>query len=195
MTVAHARALLLAGGRSTRFGGAKLLVPFRGRPLVAHAAGALAEAGLHPLAVVGLGQAALASALEELGCEVLETDRVARGMGASLAAGVEATAEAPGWIVALADMPLILPATIRAVNAALASGAAIAVPLDRASARRGHPVGFAASMRGSLLALDGDVGARGILEAHAGEVVAVPVDDPGIVADVDTAEDLERLGR
>ena len=193
--MAHARALLLAGGRSTRFGAAKLLVPFRGRPLVAHAAGALVEAGLHPFAVVGLGQAALASALEDLGCEVLETDRVERGMGASLSAGVEATAEAPGWIVALADMPLVLPGTIRAVNAALASGAAIAVPVERASGRRGHPVGFAASMRGSLLALDGDVGARGILEAHAGEVVTVPVDDAGIVADVDTAEDLERLGR
>jgi molybdenum cofactor cytidylyltransferase len=186
--------LLLGGGRSARFGSPKLLASFRGRPLVAHAVEALRLAGLHPLAVVRLGDAALVEALEAIGCEVLETDRAERGMGASLAAGVEATAEAPGWLVALADMPSIDPATLRAVNAALVSGAAIALPVLRASGQRGHPVGFAASLRAELLALDGDVGARAVVQRHADAVVEVGVDDPGILADVDTPDDLRDMG-
>jgi molybdenum cofactor cytidylyltransferase len=59
--------------------------------------------------------------------------------------------------------------------------------------RRGHPVGFAASCRDELLGLTGDAGARGVLQRHAAEVVAVEVDDPGILQDVDTAQDLEAL--
>ena len=53
----------------------------------------------------------LREALEPIGCEVLESDRTSRGMGASIAAGVEASAQATGWIVALGDMPMVRPET------------------------------------------------------------------------------------
>ena len=108
-------------------------------------------------------------------------------MGASLAAAIEASSARAGWIVALGDMPAIRPATIRSVAEALEGGAAIAAPFDR-SGRRGHPVGFSHTLRASLLALDGDTGAREILARHA--VTAVVVDDPGIFIDIDTREDL-----
>lgn len=134
----------------------------------------------------------LAALLESSGCEVLATDRTARGMGASLAAAIAASASADGWIVALGDMPSIRPSTIARVAEALAEGAAIAAPFD-ASGRRGHPVGFSKSLRGELLALDGDVGARTVLESHAASLVHVTVDDPGIFVDIDTADDLRRL--
>ena len=58
---------------------------------------------------------------------------------------------------------------------------------------RGHPVGFAASLREDLLALRGDAGARGVLQRYAAEVVTVEVDDPGILQDVDTHDDLKNL--
>ena len=38
------------------------------------------------------------------------------GMGASLACGVAAAGDADGWVIALADMPWIAPATIRAIG-------------------------------------------------------------------------------
>lgn len=189
--MAHARALLLAGGRAVRFGAPKLLAHFRGRPLVAHAVASLREAGLHPLAVVRLGDAELAEVLRKLDCEVIETDRAERGMGASLAAGVEATADAPGWLVALGDMPLVRAETVRAVNAALGTSS-IAIPV-LPDGRRGHPVGFASALREELLALDGDVGARSIVQRHAAQVATITVDDPGIVADVDMPGDIEAL--
>jgi len=144
--------------------------------------------------VIPPGAAALRALLEKEGCEVLESERCARGLGASLAAAIAATGDAPGWLVALGDMPFISPATIAAVKAAIEKGAAIAAPRLREGGARGHPVGFAQSMAGELAVLDGDEGARSVIERHRDRVVLVEVDDRGIVADIDTPGDLPTSG-
>ena len=182
--------LLLCGGAARRFGADKLMA---GEPPVAVRAARNLLAGVkRVLAVVPLEHASLREALEAAGCEILETDRTARGMGASLAAAVEAAAGADAWIVALGDMPAVNPDTIVALRHALESGARIAAPFD-AGGRRGHPVGFAADLRGELLALDGDVGARSLLERHAEVIERVVSDDAGIFVDIDTPQDLAAL--
>jgi molybdenum cofactor cytidylyltransferase len=109
-------------------------------------------------------------------------------MGASLAAGIAATDGADGYVVALADMPWVAPATIRAVVEALRGGASIAAP--RCRGKRGHPVGFGAAHRDELAALAGDVGARAIVDAHGDALRLVDVDDAGTLADVDVPGDL-----
>ena len=184
--------MLLCGGAGRRFGGDKLEA---GAPPIAQRAALNLRAGVGPvLAVVPAGSLSLAALLESAGCEVLSTDRTARGMGASLAAAIEASSVRQGWIVALGDMPSILPETIRAVAEALRRGASIAAAFDPESGRRGHPVGFSGALRGELLELDGDAGARGVIDRHADALTRVIVRDPGIFVDIDTAEDLERLG-
>jgi molybdenum cofactor cytidylyltransferase len=145
------------------------------------------------LALVPVGAQALREALEPLGCEVVESDRTALGMGASLAAAVSATDRAEGWIVALGDMPLVTQATIRAVRAALEDGALLAAPVSRRTGVRGHPVGFAAALRAELLALSGDVGARDVVRRHRDALRILPTDDPGILVDLDTPEQLSAL--
>jgi molybdenum cofactor cytidylyltransferase len=97
---------------------------------------------------------------------------------------------ADGWIVALADMPRIKPATIKAMVAALQQGALIAAPIHKGE--RGHPVGFGAALRDELLKLDGDVGARAVMERHRDSVQLIECDDPGVMFDVDRKSDLER---
>ena len=183
--------LLLCGGAARRFGADKLLAGEV--PLAVHAARNLIAGAGHALAVIPPGRDALRRALEGAGCEILETDRSARGIGASLAAGVEAAARAEGWIVALGDMPAVRPQTIAAVQRALVAGAPIAAPYD-ANGRRGHPVGFSAALRAELLALDGDVGARTILEQHGDYIARIETDDAGIFVDIDTPQDLAALG-
>lgn len=183
-------AILLCGGAARRFGAHKLLAG--DEPIVARAARHLIEGAGHALAVIPVGDAPLRAVLEPLGCEVLESDRTPRGMGASLAAGVQATAHAAGWIVALGDMPLVRPDTIRRVKRALQEGAALAAPFD-AQGRRGHPVGFAAALREELLALDGDMGARELIRRRADALERLRLDDPGIFVDIDTPEDLREL--
>lgn len=183
------RPLLLAGGSATRFGSQKLLADFRGAPLVAHAARRLAEgSGATVLAVVPVGATALRAVLEPLGCEVIESDRTALGQGGSLAAAVEASAEAGGWIVALGDMPLVPAAAIRDVTRAIEEGAFIAAPVH--DGRRGHPVGFSRDLFGELTALREDFGAREILQRHRDRVLLLPCSDAGILADIDTPADL-----
>lgn len=99
-----------------------------------------------------------------------------------------ATANADGWVVALADMPWVRPATIDAVAAALAAGADIVAP--RYAGQRGHPVGFSRRHGIALAALRGDEGARAVVARHAATVQSIAIDDPGVLRDVDRAADL-----
>jgi molybdenum cofactor cytidylyltransferase len=186
-------ALLLAAGRGTRFDSTglqnKLLTPLAdGTPVACAAARALLTVLPHVTAVVRPGAEALAHALNDAGCDVVFSTDAERGMGASLAAGIQATAEAEGWIVALADMPWIAPGTIEEIARRIDSGASIVAPVYRG--RRGHPVGFGAMHRDALASLDGDVGARSLLEIA--DVTSLHVDDPGVLADIDTPDDLHR---
>lgn len=186
-----ATGILLAAGRGSRFDPRglqnKLLAPLAdGTPVARAAALHLLASVPRVVAVVRPGADALAQVLAQAGCNVLVCAESERGMGASLAAGVQASADAHGWIVALADMPWIAPATIEAVARRLDEGAPIVVPCHEG--RRGHPVGFAAAHGQALGALEGDIGARALLASA--QVTTIEVPDRGILADVDTLEDL-----
>ena len=184
--------ILLAAGSGSRFGGEKLLQPLAdGVAIAAHAARNLLAALPGAVAVVRWGDFPLYDMLEQEGCEVTMFEGAARGMGASLAHGIAQAREAEGWVIALADMPRLRPETIGSIVAALEAGALIAAPEHAGT--RGHPVGFAASLRPELLALDGDEGARALLERHRGEVKLIGCDDPGTLLDIDRREDLARL--
>lgn len=185
--------ILLAAGRGTRFGGDKLLAPLlpdgaleipAGTAMGVAAATHLASALSDSIAVVRVGDGALANALRGAGLRIVECASADEGMSRTLASGVIAASDARGWVVALADMPWIAPATIRAVADALDGGASIVAPRYRGA--RGHPVGFARRHFAALCALEGDEGARSIVASHSDELTLLDVDDGGIVRDVDT---------
>lgn len=183
------RGILLAGGASTRFGSQKLLhrLP-NGRTIGEQSALNLIEGAGNALAVLRPGSDELKQLLAGTGCEVMETDRAFEGMGASLSAAIAAAADASGWIIALADMPFILPSTIAAVRDALADGAPIAIPV--VDGQRGHPVGFAAEWRLELEALTEDEGARHLIARCGDSVREVTVADSYIHKDIDEPLDL-----
>jgi molybdenum cofactor cytidylyltransferase len=181
--------LLLAAGSASRFGSDKLQHPLpHGVAIAVQAARHLKAELPRVVAAVRPQAAETARALAAEGCEIVVCARAAEGMGASLACAARAAGEADGYLVALADMPFVRPSTIAAVREALERGATLAAPYWRA--RRGHPVGFAGHLRGELEALHGDEGARRLLEAHAAELVKVPVGDPGALRDIDQPSDL-----
>ncbi|WP_241302438.1 nucleotidyltransferase family protein [Burkholderia stabilis] len=187
-----ATGVLLAGGLGQRFDPSGLhskllaLLP-DGTPVAVAAARHLTAITSDVIAVVRPGAEKLAILLNEAGCQVVYAPDTVRGMGASLAAGVRATPDASGWLVALADMPWIAAPTYEAVTRALdAENASIVAPAHRGV--RGHPVGFAAHHFDALAALDGDTGARALFASAP--VRLLDVDDPGILRDVDTPADL-----
>ncbi len=181
--------LLLAAGASRRFGADKLAHALPHGVAVAVQAARHLKAELERVvAVVRPGAEATARALAAEGCEVVVCEDADAGMGASLACGARAAGDVAGYLVALADMPFVRPSTIAAVRDALAGGAPLARPYFRT--RRGHPVGIAGRFRAELEALSGDDGARKLLDAHAAELLKLPVGDPGAIRDIDTPADV-----
>jgi molybdenum cofactor cytidylyltransferase len=195
-------ALVLAAGRSRRMGGPnKLLQEVDGAAMVARVVDVLAEAPVDPVLVVtGHDAPAVEAVLRGRSVELIHNPRHAEGMGTSVACGVRALAgresgAVDGVLVCLADMPRVSPATVRRLVSAFraAGDPAVCVPVHRE--KRGNPVLWGAAFFGELAELGGDVGARGLLAEHIDALLEVPVDDPGVLLDVDTREALDRLGR
>jgi molybdenum cofactor cytidylyltransferase len=198
----HVVGILLAAGRGDRFGGDKLLAKApttagAGTPGLSDLGGECigVAACRHLLAVlpkviavVRADDAALAAAIGAAGAQIVRCANADDGMGASLACGVTAARDATGWLVALADMPWVLPSTIARVAAAVADGAPVAAPFH--GGKRGHPVGFSAACYARLAALTGDEGAKTVVTTCADELAHIDVDDPGTLRDVDTPADL-----
>jgi len=103
------------------------------------------------------------------------------GMGSSLrlAAGhVDG-----GMLVFLGDMPLVPREAALAVLSR--AGERPVAPIHRG--QRGFPVYLPPGLRPRLLELQGDIGARGLI---SGDCELIPVEDPGVVLDIDVATDL-----
>ena len=188
--------ILLAAGRSERFGSDKLIAPLprsiddvdAGTPIGVAAYRHLAAAVPEVVAVVRSGDGLLAEMLRNVGARIVECARADEGMGASLACGVQATPDADGWLIALADMPWIKPATIYDLVSALERGADIVAPSF--NSERGHPVGFARRHYAALLALRGDEGARARILANRSTLELRVTHDAGVLRDIDTPSQL-----
>lgn len=188
MSGAAVAGLLLAAGGGSRFGGPKALVEFEGERLADRGVRLLAEGGCRPvLVVLGAADVPVAGAL------VVRNPGWASGMGSSLRAGLDALPPAaPAVVIALADQPLVRPEAVRRLVAAFEAGARVAVAAYGGAPR--NPVLIAREHLAEVAALaEGDVGARPFLRAHPELVTAVPCDDVGDPADVDTPDDLCRL--
>lgn len=208
--------VILAAGLSRRMGGScKLLLPFDGRALAAHAARAALDGGLDPVVlVVGphsppeLARACLAEDDGTAGRMCVTTaERAALGQAESLKAGLarvrELAPEAPGVMVLLGDQPLVDGTLARRLASAfLTAYHETDVPFCAAprvetqgGARRGNPVVIHAGLFADVARLSGDVGARGIVAAHP--LLEVPCAGDSCLADADTPEAyaalLERL--
>jgi len=169
--------ILLAAGRGERFlasGGAthKLDALLNGRPVLAHTLAAVEAAGLP--------------------WHLVRPDGGTDGMGESIALGVRATADAPGWLILPGDLPLVQPDSLRRVAQALTE-TGVVVPVYRQQA--GHPVGFGRAWRSHLLDLSGDTGARTIVQRARAEdrVTILKLDDVGVVQDIDRVADLVKV--
>lgn len=182
--------VLLAAGRATRMRGADKMLetlpgPFGPVPLVAAMARRCAQAG-RARVVLGPGQEARRAALADIPCTMVEAPAGA-GLGASIAAGVSGGA-GPVMLV-LADMPEITAADLHLLATLAARAPEAILRAAAADGTPGHPVVFPADLRGALAALDGDTGARALLQAEAGRVVLLPLAGRRALTDLDTPED------
>lgn len=185
-------AVVLAAGASRRMQARnKLLLDFRGKPLVAHSVEAVLAAAPGEVVVV-LGHEAdrVRSVLSAYPVRFVHNNRHTEGMLTSIQAGVAAAApNALGYMICLADLPLLEPTELRTLaEAAIAAIAqdpeSIIVPVH--GGQRGNPVIFSAAYRPKILAQRGSLGCRGLIKAHPDRVVPVEMATDHILVDVDT---------
>ena len=185
-------AIVLAAGGGSRFGGGKLLARFGGQPLIEAVLDNLREAPVDEvIVVVGADAEGLREVCERYDVRIVENEEWERGQSTSVLAGLRACA-GDAAVVLLGDQPFVGAGAVGRLVAAFAEGAKIAVATY--GGKRRNPVLFSREVWPLLEAeLDGDEGARPVLQRHPGLVVEVPCEGVGDPADVDTSEDLGRL--
>jgi molybdenum cofactor cytidylyltransferase len=202
-------AVILAAGKSSRMGTPKQLLPVGageplkpGEPREASARETLLGRVVENVRrsrveeiVVVLGHAAeeIRKQIPLEGVRVVVNEDYPEGMGSSLRAGlgaVDPAAEAA--LIVLADQPFVRPATLdRLIERYVAEHPQIAIPVYEGF--RGNPVLLDRSVFPEVMQLRGDIGCRAIFGSHLENILKVPVGDAGILADIDEANDLEKL--
>lgn len=199
MTGGDFDAIILAAGSASRFGGGKLLAPWRGGVLLD---GALAAAFAAPvrrvIVVTGAMAAEVAAAATAFATRQGVAERLrlvhaedhAEGMGASLRrAAADLPTDCAGVFVFLGDMPRIPVAVLEPLATAVRTGAPAAAPVFQG--QRGHPALIGANLLPGLAALKGDAGARAVLKDLGDRLTVIEAPDDGVLFDVDERSDLD----
>lgn len=186
--------LILAAGGASRFGGPKQLAHLDDRPLIEHALDAMLAVPSIDSVVVTLGANASeivrGSSLKD--ADVVEVEDWREGIAASLRAGVARLGSSDAVVVTLADQPFVTPQVIAMI---LDHAEDSTAPAARATfdGKPGHPVLISSDLFGQISALQGDDGARDLLEAEG--CIHVECSHLASGLDVDTASDLEQARR
>lgn len=196
-------ALVLAAGSARRFGGPKLLAPWRdGVLLDAALAAAFAAPARRVILVTGANAEPVTLAARAFADRSGVSDRLAvvqaadhdQGLSASLRAGVAAvSADTARLFVYLGDMPLVPPAIAADLAAALSPDHLAAAPA--VGGQRGHPVLITRPLFAPIMALTGDQGAGSLLKTLGDRLALVTTEDEGVLSDIDRPADLDLLSR
>ena len=186
-------AIVLAAGTSSRMGSPKPLLMLGGRSLLEHVLAMVRDARVDEIIVV-LGHEAdrVRDRVSLDGARAVVNPAYAEGMSTSLGAGVRAAdPRSDGFLIVLGDQPFVASATINAlIDRRNGSLAKILIPTYEG--RRGNPVLLDRSLSEDVQSITGDQGCRAIFGRHTRGILEVPVEDPGILVDLDTPEQVAR---
>jgi molybdenum cofactor cytidylyltransferase len=188
-------AILLAAGTSSRMGHNKLLASVNGKPMVRVSAENILAAGIADLhVVVGKDKEEVLKGLSGFCFKTTHNANYKQGLASSLVNGIRSLPkEVDAVFICLADMPRIQLQTFGKLIAAFNPAEHRSICVPTYGGQRGNPVLWARQHFQSLLELEGDHGARSLINELSNEVVEVPVNDAGILIDADTPEALEHL--
>jgi len=181
-------AIVLAAGASSRMGSPKALLDVRGRPAVERVVAALRDGGAGEIVVVvGRHAGEIRAGADLRGVRVVDNPDWARGRTSSVQRGLAALPPGAEWaLLALVDMPLVRPDTVRALLSARRGDADALVPVH--DGRRGHPIALRRTLFAAIAALGPDAPLHDVI--RAARRADVPVDDPGVLVDFDEPGDV-----
>lgn len=183
-------AIVLAAGKSERMGRPKALLPIQGRTFLENILDAISRTSIEDTIVVLGHHRDQIERSVSLPSVVFNPD-YERGMITSFQAGIRKLSwETAGAFLFLVDHPLVESTTIESMIMNLAPNRIVLPTFDR---RRGHPVLFSSEVLEEILALGPSEGANIVVHKNPGRIIEVPVNAPGILVDIDTPEQFERL--
>ena len=176
-------AIVLAAGEGVRFGGCKQLSPVGDKPMLQHVLDSVRASRVdRTFVVLGAYADEIRARIPFDGETVVINPDYANGTSTSIHAGLRALPpDADAALFVLGDQPFVLPRTLDTVSR---SRSPIAIPTF--DGRRGNPVLVSRALFPEMMEIRGDVGCRAIFGTHANDITLVPVDDAGILTDVDT---------
>ncbi|HSP16035.1 MAG TPA: NTP transferase domain-containing protein [Thermoanaerobaculia bacterium] len=180
-------AIVLAAGQAKRFGDCKQLLPINGKPLLQHVLDTLRQSKVDDVVVV-LGAYAneIRQQIQFRDERIIANPDYEKGMSTSIQAGLRAIDSDAAFIV-LADQPFVTAKTYDLlIDEYRRSRPKATIPTFNGF--RGNPVLIEKSLFPEIMEIRGDTGARAIFGNH--QVTKVPVDDRGVLIDIDTPEDV-----
>ena len=186
--------VVLAAGASTRLGQPKQLLRFGDKTLLAQICEvALAVENQQVIVVLGAHCEAIKPAIEQLPVQILTNEKWADGMGSSIACGISHLPKnADAVLLLLCDQPFVTAAFLekliekwRSSNSRIVTSAY--------GGTFGPPAILDKKLFPELAALHGQHGAKKLMEKY-GEHLEL-VDFPEGAVDIDSPDDLVRLGR
>ena len=186
-------AIILAAGESKRMGQSKLLLKWREASIFEQTLdNYLASAVNEVNVVLGHQAAEMEKLIGDRSVTIAINPAYTKGMSTSIITGINMMSpRTQGIMLALADQPSVTSQTIdKLIQVFRTQKKGIVLPVYHG--QRGNPVIFDIKYRDELLALKGDIGGREIVHRHYDDVQEVPVDNRGILIDIDTPEDYKR---
>jgi len=182
-------AIVPAAGKGERFGGAKLLALIDGKTVLDCTLASLLDGGIDRIVVVIEPSAplALVRRLEDPRVRTVINDDPSRGMFSSIQTGLGIAGGDPVLIIP-GDMPFVRPSTVAAVLEACRRERAIVVPTY--DGNRGHPIAFPSDVRKAVLNAPVSSTLKEALASTGAARIELPVDDEGVLRDVDVPGDL-----
>ncbi|TWV92001.1 NTP transferase domain-containing protein [Chitinophaga pinensis] len=186
--------IILGAGNSSRLGQPKQLLMYRGKTLICQMAEeAIAAVGSPVVLVTGANAPQILEKLCGFAIEIVENEHWSEGMGSSISTGMKAIAKHSGLagvIIMVCDQPFVNAALLQQLidQQTIAGKGIIASTYDNTA---GTPVLFSNTYFDALTALEGQQGAKKILQQSTDDLALVPF--PLGALDIDTAEDYQRL--
>jgi molybdenum cofactor cytidylyltransferase len=182
-------AVILAAGMSTRMGSVKQLLPWKNGTMLGSTIDLYTKSEVDKIiVVVGYCAAEIIKSLKDKPVKWVINEEYETGMASSLRAGIKALQEEERiCLIGLGDTPLLQVSTIKdIIKTHRKYGNKVVAPYYRG--KKGHPILITSELYAELLNVQGDVGARTVINAHYDEVYPLEVDDEGVIIDLDTPE-------